>query len=82
MRRAKTNYPVGATWEAKTEQGVVRVWLEKRDRMLEVWMFYAKANGYHHVRDWTTSRAEAVRAVNWRIAEPHTGIIPRLKRIK
>ncbi len=56
MRRSRTNYPVGATWEFANERGeTAQIWLEERTEHLEQWRYHT--NAYTPFPDdWGTSR--------------------------
>ena len=57
MKRAMSNYPVGATWEATSEEGKSRrIWLEKRSENLEMWMWATfSSDGSVNKQDWNPS---------------------------
>lgn len=85
MRRTKTNYPVGATWQVTDNRGMTTtIWLESREKTFEVWRWKrAWQDGSLEIglrgSDWNTSYALCRRDAN-----PHNkdGSTPRLKRIK
>ena len=56
-RHTISDYPVGATWEAKSESGKIgRIWLERRSRYTEMWMWsdsYSDNGG--GTTDWNPS---------------------------
>jgi len=53
-----TNYPVGATWQAVSDTGMVgKIWLERRDQGIEMWMWcvYWELDDSGYKSDWCTS---------------------------
>lgn len=80
MRRAKSDFPVGATREAENHKGKIHIWLQERDT-IEVWRWsfvYSDGSGYEG--DWATSYHGCHQECAWRLHI--NGKVPRFKRIK
>jgi hypothetical protein len=51
-----SQYPVGATWEARVNGKIAKIRLHQRNRAFEMWMWsviYEDGSGYRN--DWSTS---------------------------
>jgi hypothetical protein len=81
-----TDYPVGATWEAKNEQGSLRIWLSERLQNIEVWRWqYYHSDGTPgragwQDGDWETSYRKCQETCAYRLVQ--NSKVPRFKRIK
>lgn len=57
MRHKMTEFPIGAMWEADTDNGRIgKIWLEKRGENIEMWIWavhYIDNSGYRS--DWCPS---------------------------
>lgn len=59
MRHKPSNYPVGATWEAKNNKGQTgRIELREKSKFMDTWywsVWYQDGNGSGSETDWNPS---------------------------